>query len=64
MSIERLGLETDFGNELALEERLETLRVGGFGLGEHALVNELVNGWGFHLVKKAVVCAKQLSWRQ
>jgi hypothetical protein len=49
MSIECLRLETDFRNELALKESLEVLGVGGFRLGEHARVDELINCWGFHL---------------
>jgi hypothetical protein len=49
MSIECLRLETDFRNELALKESLEVLGVGGFRLGEHARVDELINCWGLHL---------------
>lgn len=49
VSIERLCLEADFGDELALKKSLEVLGVGRFRLGEQALVDELINCWGLHL---------------
>ena len=51
VSIECLCLEADFRDELALEQSLKVLRVGGFWFREQALVDELINCWGLHLEK-------------
>ena len=48
MSVEGLCFMADFRDELALEESLEVLRVGRFRLGEHVVVDQLVNWRAFH----------------
>ena len=49
MTVECLCFETYFWDERALEERLEVLRVGGFGRREHVFVDGDIDGRGFHV---------------
>jgi hypothetical protein len=65
MSVKCLRLETDLGDELALKESLKILGVGGFGLGEHALVDELVNCWALHLGEGRSWCGEEVvvAWK-
>ena len=48
MPVEGLCFETDFRDQLPLQEPLEVLRIGGFGFGEHRLIDELVDGSSLH----------------
>lgn len=48
MAIEGMGLLTNFGDQAALEQSLEVLRVERLGLGKHELVNEHLNGSASH----------------
>jgi hypothetical protein len=70
MSIERLRLETDFGDELALQKTLEVLGIGGLGFGKHALVHNLVDwsslhldGWAGCEERKIVILASEDMFR-
>jgi len=49
MSVECLRFKTDLWHELTLEEPLKVDRISRFGPGEHALVDELVDGASLHL---------------
>jgi len=48
VAIESLCFKSDFWHELSLQQTLEILGIRGFGLGEHVLVHELVDGAALH----------------